>query len=109
MERTGPLAVIRLARPEQGNPIDRLLLQELDDACAAVNDDAEVRIALVTAEGEVFSRGWAEDELANAVAERRAPPFACLEAMGQPAICAMSGDATSAGLELALACDVRLA
>ena len=33
---------------------------------------------------------------------KRFPPFAGLESMGQPVICALNGDATSAGLELAL-------
>ena len=112
VERTGPLAVVRLARPEQGNPIDGLFLQELDDACADVNDDASIRVALLMAEGEVFSSGWAAAELESTAGRARqgtSPPFACLESMGQPAICALNGSATSAGLELALACDVRLA
>lgn len=117
LETKGPLATVRLARPEQGNPIDRRFLQELDEACAAINDNAEVRVALLTADGDLFSNGWDPAELAPEAfdaAEWRAtweasPPFAGLESMGQPVICALSGDATSAGLELALACDVRLA
>ncbi len=117
LEKNGPLATLRLARPERGNPIDRLVLDELDEACAAINDDPEARVALLAAEGEVFSSGWAPAELAPDTfdaAEWRArweatPPFAALESMGQPVVCALNGDATSAGLELALACDVRLA
>ena len=110
LETNGPLAFLRLARPELGNPIDRLFLQELEEACAAVNDDPAVRVAVLTAEGSVFSSGWHPD--AVAASELRSltpPPFGGLEAMGQPVICALNGHAISAGLELALACDVRLA
>jgi enoyl-CoA hydratase/carnithine racemase len=107
VERTGPVAAVRLARPEQGNPIDGLFLQELDGACAALNDDASVRVVTLTADGDVFSTGWAPAE--PEPAERRPAAFACVESMGQPVICALNGDASSAGLELALACDVRLA
>ena len=116
LETKGPLAYIRLARPDAGNPIDRLFLQELDEACASINDSADVRVALLAADGDVFSNGWDPVELApegfDAAAWRsrweESPPFGCLESMGQPVICVLNGDATSAGLELALACDIRL-
>ncbi len=114
LEKKGPLAFLRLARPERGNPIDLAFLQELEEACAEINDDGDGRVAVLTAEGDVFSCGWDPAALGpDAVGRRRGmealAPFAGLEEMGQPVICALSGDATSAGLELALACDVRLA
>jgi enoyl-CoA hydratase len=36
-------------------------------------------------------------------------PFGCLAELSRPVVCALTGDAFSAGLELALACDVRIA
>ena len=104
LDASGPIAVIKLARPDSGNRLDDAFLRELDDACATINDDAGVRVAILTAEGGVFCSGWDGDGLVG-----RADPFACLESMGQPIICALNGEATSAGLELALACDVRIA
>jgi len=111
LETKGPLAYIRLARPDAGNPIDGLFLQELDDACASINDSPDVRVALLTSDGDVFSSGWDAVELEQGRGAWRSNslPFTCLESMGQPVVCALSGDATSAGLELALACDVRIA
>jgi len=125
LETKGPLAYLRLARPRLGNPIDALLLQELEAACAAISDDQDVRVAVLTAEGDVFSSGWDPAELSPEAFDASAslsagpaewrrrweatPPFGGLESMAQPVVCALNGDARSAGLELALACDVRLA
>jgi len=117
LERRGHVAWIRLARPDRGNPIDRAFLQELEDACDAINDDRDVRVAVLTGAGEVFSRGWdpppGAETLAELTALRRewtvVQPFSGLDRMGQPVIAAINGDATGAGLELALACDIRLA
>ena len=100
----GPIAVITLARPDSGHRVDDAFLRELDEACAALNDDAGIRVAVLTGEGDVFCSGWDGDDV-----PKRPQPFACLESMGQPIICALNGEATSAGLELALACDVRIA
>jgi enoyl-CoA hydratase/carnithine racemase len=113
----GPIASLRLVRAKAGNPIDRLFLEELDEACAVINDDQDARVVLLSAEGDVFSNGWDASELSpeafDAAEWRRrweqSPPFASLESIGQPVICALGGDAISAGLELALACDVRIA
>ena len=104
LDADGPIAVITLARSESGNRVDEAFLRELDEACVTINDDASIRVAILRADGDVFCAGWDDEYTAS-----RSQPFVCLEAMGQPIICALNGEATSAGLELALACDVRIA
>lgn len=118
LARSGPIAYLRLHRPESGNLIDGQTVQELAAACQELGDDEAVRAVILTGEGDAFCRGW---DLSGLDPERESPldwardqgllgdPFGCLARLSRPIIAAVNGDALSAGLELALACDVRLA
>ncbi len=110
ISKNGPVAELRLSRPARRNPIDRPFLDELDAAAAMLHDDAAVSVVLLSAEGEAFSAGQEPGAAeADDAPGRDALPFRCLETMGQPVIALVEGDALGAGLELALACDVRIA
>jgi enoyl-CoA hydratase len=95
-----PIAGIRLEAA-----VDARLLDDLDAAVAAISDDATVRVVLLTAAGGAFLGAAAPFD----GTARAALPFRSLELMPQPVIAVMEGDAIGRGLELALACDMRIA
>lgn len=112
-EKQGHVARIVLSRPGALNAIDEFLAQDLRDACQNVVEDDEVYVALITGAGETFSSGGEPlateggSDLWPALARRRVAD--AVAQVPKPTIAAINGDALGQGLELALACDLRIA
>jgi enoyl-CoA hydratase/carnithine racemase len=113
----GQVALIALARPEKLNAMDRQTFQELERAAVAAAADPEVRALVVTGDGRAFSAGLdvAEfggraglDEAEEVVAELQRA-ISALEQMPKPVVAAVNGLAVGGGLQLAIACDLRIA
>ena len=117
IERHATSAVVRLNRTEKQNALSRELFEAIDAAVADLDADPGVRGIVLTGSDKVFSTGGdlkeaaaiesVEDtrrwlDLFRRVNER-------IEAIGKPVIAAIHGWCVTGGLELALACDIRIA
>ncbi|GIJ56313.1 enoyl-CoA hydratase-related protein [Virgisporangium aurantiacum] len=113
------LARITLDGPTTRNALDGASAQALVDACAAVDADATVGVAVITGAGGAFCSGAARGTLAalaDAPADRMydelGAVYRAFERVGRlavPTIARIEGAAVGAGLNLALATDLRLA
>jgi enoyl-CoA hydratase/carnithine racemase len=116
VERTGPACVITLNRPQRRNAISIELMEELIVAMHAIDSDGEVRGVIITGGKEYFAAGADLNEaLQIKTAEQGIDYFRrwhrlcdALETSKKPVIAAIEGFCMTGGLELALACDLRV-
>jgi enoyl-CoA hydratase/carnithine racemase len=115
LEREGPGAWIRWARPERLNAWDRATLAALGDALAEAGR-SEARAIVLAGEGGAFSSGDDLGETATLTPEEWAGTLTAFNrltrevvAARQPVIAAVDGVCVGGAFELVVACDIRLA
>lgn len=111
------IARIVIDRPKVLNALNRETLSELDELLLELRSNEEVRVLLIRGEGEkAFVAGADIKELAenSALSSNLHAKFGQsvmnrLESLGKPSVAAINGFALGGGLELALACTLRVA
>lgn len=116
-EQRNNLAFITLNRPEAMNAFNYDMLLELGQVAEAIRIKPDIRVVVFTGAGEkAFSVGadlkerkTMTDDLVKRNIFKIGEVFSTIENLPQPTIAMMNGFAFGGGMELALACDFRIA
>jgi len=106
------IGIITLNRPDRGNAITAEIAAGLREISEEIGWDSDVRVLVVTGAGADFCRG-ADPEACSTFGSREEliaglSVASIIGALNRPVIAAVNGDALGQGLELALACDLRI-
>jgi enoyl-CoA hydratase len=116
LERVGKVGLVKINRPAQLNTFNMKMFEELELISKRIEQDHEILCVVLTGEGKNFSAGidiallketssqWSLSNVPNI--QHYLFRWANLS---QPIIAAINGACIGAGLEFALACDIRIA
>lgn len=116
LEKEAPLALVTLTNPPL-NVLHPQMVSELHACFTALATDAEVVVVILTGQGErAFCAGFDIKEFprmmqpggAEALAKQLHAGLGAIQHLGKPTIAAINGLALGGGLEVAMACDLRV-
>ncbi len=121
--KDGSIVTLTLNEPDTRNALSDAIIEALVAACGRVNADLGVSCVIVTGQGRSFSSGGNVKEMEHRAGEARESPAAMRRSYQQgiqriplalfnlevPVVAAVNGHAIGAGLDLSLACDIRIA
>lgn len=123
LEKTEGIATITLNQPEKLNVFSHKMMDELLKALSDIAKDVDVRVAILTATGRVFSAGVdVEEHFVQSINQRKKGELnialqdffskkgvPAIMNLGKPIIAAINGPAIGLGCTICLACDLRIA
>jgi enoyl-CoA hydratase len=115
-EKKDNIGLLTINRPEKMNAISRELTSELKQLLDEIESDEELKVLVITGAGDkAFVAGADVNEIVDReakmgrrVSKERQEIFSRVENLHVPSIAAVNGYALGGGLELALACSIRI-
>lgn len=118
VERDGDIAAVTLDNPDKRNALDASMWRQLAETFTALDADASLRCVIVRGAGAAFAAGGDLEEMrkirtdadaALAYHEQVGRALDAIAGCRHPVVAQISGPCVGGGLEIACACDLRIA